>query len=107
MINAANKSFPEPAVSEYVGSVFSQNRVELEWLANFLTGDEDIAQACVVDACAQAESANLESSRIVLHMGFEVHDPFRSASPATTDRSTFPRIHAMRLRSRRTYRLIL
>ena len=59
MINAANKSFPEPAVSEYVGSVFSQNRVELEWLANFLTGDEDIAQACVVDACAQAESANL------------------------------------------------
>ncbi len=56
MINAANKSFPEPAVSEYVGSVFSQNREELEWLANFLTGDENIADACVVDACAQAES---------------------------------------------------
>ena len=56
MISAASKSFPEPAVSEYVGTVFSQNREELEWLANFLTGDEKIAEACVVDACAQAES---------------------------------------------------
>jgi len=55
MISAASKSFPEPAVSEYVGTVFSQNREELEWLANFLTGDEKIAEACVVDARAQAE----------------------------------------------------
>ena len=58
MISAASKSFPEPAVSEYVDIVFSQNREELEWLANFLTGDEKIAEACVVDACAQAESEN-------------------------------------------------
>ena len=58
MINAASKSFPEPAVSEYVGTVLSRNRVELEWLANFLTGDEKIAEACVVDACAKAESEN-------------------------------------------------
>lgn len=56
MISAASKSFPEPAVREYVGTVFSQNREELEWLANFLTGNEKIAEACVVDACAQAES---------------------------------------------------
>src|SRR5271157_4689183 len=58
MISAASKSFTEPAVSEYVGTVFSQNREELEWLANFLTGDEKIAEACVVDACAQAELEN-------------------------------------------------
>jgi len=58
MISAASKSFPEPAVSEYVDIVFSQNREELEWLANFLTGDEKIAEACVVDACAQAELEN-------------------------------------------------
>ncbi len=56
MISAANKSFLEPAVSEYAGTVFRQNREELEWLANFLTGDEKIAEACIVDACAQAES---------------------------------------------------
>lgn len=59
MISAASKSFPEPAVSEYVGTVLSRNREELEWLANFLTGDEKIAEACVVDVCAQAESENL------------------------------------------------
>ncbi len=58
MISAASKSFSEPAVSEYVGTVFSQNREELEWLANFLTGDEKIADACVVDACVQAELEN-------------------------------------------------
>jgi hypothetical protein len=58
MISAATKSFPETAVSEYAGTVFSQNREELEWLANFLTGDEKIAEACLVDACAQAESGN-------------------------------------------------
>ena len=58
MISAANKSFLEPAVSEYAGTVFRQNREELEWLANFLTGDEKIAEACIVDACAQAESEN-------------------------------------------------
>ena len=58
MISAANKSFLEPAVSEYAGRVFRQNREELEWLANFLTGDETIAEACIVDACALAESEN-------------------------------------------------
>ena len=58
MMGAASRNFPEPAVSEYVGSVFSQHREELEWLANFLTGDEQIAAACLVDACALAESEN-------------------------------------------------
>ena len=58
MISAANKIFPEPAASENVGNVFSQHREELEWLANFLTGDEMIAAACVVDAGALAESEN-------------------------------------------------
>ena len=58
MISGASRSFPEPAVGEYVGTLFSQNREELEWLANFLTGDEKIAEACVVDACALAESVS-------------------------------------------------
>jgi hypothetical protein len=56
MISAASKSCTEPAVGECVGTVFSQNREELKWLAIFLIGDAKIAEACVVDACAQAES---------------------------------------------------
>jgi len=58
MISAANKIFPEPVASENVGNAFSQHREELEWLANFLTGDEMVATACVVDAWAVAESEN-------------------------------------------------
>ena len=57
-MSAAKKSFPERVATENVGGVFSQYREELEWLANFLTGDEKIAAACVVDACALAESEN-------------------------------------------------
>ena len=58
MMGAASRTLPEPPAREYVGRVFSQHREELEWLANFLTGDEKIAEACVVDACAQAELEN-------------------------------------------------
>ena len=58
MMGAAGRNLPEPPAREYVGRVFSQHREELEWLANFLTGDEKIAEACIVDACAQAESEN-------------------------------------------------
>ncbi len=58
MISAVSKSFTEPAVSEYVDTVFSQDREALEWLANFLTGDEKIAEACLVDACSLAELEN-------------------------------------------------
>jgi len=53
----AKKSFPERVATEN-GEVFNQYREELEWLANFLTGDEKVAAACVVDACALAESEN-------------------------------------------------
>ncbi len=58
MMGAASRNLPKPPVREYIGRVFSQHREELEWLANFLTGDEKIAAACLVDACALAESEN-------------------------------------------------
>ena len=58
MIGAASRNFPEPPARECIGRVFSQNREALEWLANFLTGDEKIAAACLIDACALAESEN-------------------------------------------------
>jgi len=58
MMGTAGRNLPEPPAREYIGRVFSQHREELEWLANFLTGDETIAAACLVDACALAESEN-------------------------------------------------
>src|SRR5271166_4533195 len=58
MMGAARRNLPEPPAREYVGRVFSQHREELEWLATFLTGDETIAAACLVDACALADSEN-------------------------------------------------
>jgi hypothetical protein len=58
MVGAASRNLAEPPAREYIGSVFNQHREELEWLANFLTGDETITAACLVDACALAESEN-------------------------------------------------
>jgi len=58
MMSTANDSFREPVITENMGRMFSQYREELQWLANFLTGDERVAAACVVDACALAESEN-------------------------------------------------
>jgi hypothetical protein len=57
-MSTASTRFPERLDSETVGGVFSQYREELEWLAGFLTGDEHIGAACVIDACALAESEN-------------------------------------------------
>ncbi|MGO9678225.1 MAG: hypothetical protein ACLPHP_16500 [Candidatus Sulfotelmatobacter sp.] len=59
MISAVNTSLTESAINENVGGVLTQHREELEWLANFLLGDEKIAEVCVIDACALAESVSL------------------------------------------------
>jgi len=56
MIGAASNTFSELQAIENVDSVFSEYREELEWLANFLTGDKKVAEACVIDACAMAEA---------------------------------------------------
>jgi hypothetical protein len=58
MMGAASRNLAELPAREYIGRVFSQHREQLEWLANFLTGDETIAAACLVDACTLAESEN-------------------------------------------------
>jgi hypothetical protein len=57
-MGAASRNLPEPPAREYIDRVFSRHREELEWLANFLAGDETIAAVCLVDACALAESEN-------------------------------------------------
>jgi hypothetical protein len=66
MVGEASRNPPEPPAREYVVRVFSQHREELEWLANFLTSDETIAAACLVDACALAESENPHLSEWLL-----------------------------------------
>jgi len=58
MISGANEIFPEPVASENVGDASRQHREELEWRANFLIGDEMIAEDCVVDAGTLAEPEN-------------------------------------------------
>ena len=70
MLGAASRNLPEPPAREYVGRVFSQHREELEWLANFLTGDETVAAACLVDACALAESENPGFQEWILKCAF-------------------------------------
>lgn len=52
----ASTSFLGTLASVNVGAVFSDYHDELEWLATFLTGDEKLGAACVIDACALAES---------------------------------------------------
>jgi len=40
---------------EAIRGTFAEHQEELRWLAGFLTGDDEVAQACVVDACAFAQ----------------------------------------------------
>jgi DNA-directed RNA polymerase specialized sigma24 family protein len=56
MISAVRDEFPKSLATQETGNVFTLYRDELEWLANFLTGNKNIAAACVIDAWAQAES---------------------------------------------------
>jgi DNA-directed RNA polymerase specialized sigma24 family protein len=58
MSSAANQYRSERAASQGIGKVFSEHREGLQWLAKFLTGNDKVADACVIDACALAESKN-------------------------------------------------
>jgi DNA-directed RNA polymerase specialized sigma24 family protein len=58
MSSAANQYRSERAATQGIGKVFSEQREGLQWLARFLTGDDKVASACVIDACALAESQN-------------------------------------------------
>jgi hypothetical protein len=56
MISTVGDEFPKSLATQETGNVFTLYRDELEWLANFLTGNKNVAAACVIDAWAQAES---------------------------------------------------
>jgi hypothetical protein len=97
MIGAVSDEFPQSLATQQIGNVFTQYCDELEWLANFLTGDKNVAAACVIDACALAESAKPRFSGVALGMGSRRHHSFCSADSTTTDCSTFFRIHGTRV----------
>jgi len=46
------------AGADEIRTAFTQHKKELTWVAEFLTGDEVMASACVVDACARSEARN-------------------------------------------------
>lgn len=46
------------ATAEEVRKAFLEYREELDWLAFFLIGDQAMAEACIVDACALASTQN-------------------------------------------------
>jgi len=46
---------PSAGVNRF-GEIFSHYRTELQWLAAFVTANETVAEACVIDACGLAES---------------------------------------------------
>jgi len=46
------------ATTDEVRAAFTEHREELAWLAGFLTGDEMVATACVIDASTLTEGEN-------------------------------------------------
>ena len=52
---------PVAGNAEETRATFTEHGQELEWLAEFLTGDEMMASACVIDACTLRESENGKS----------------------------------------------
>lgn len=51
-------NFRQFATPEDMSRVFIQHRPELRWFAYFIAGDEDVAEACVVDARAVSTTHN-------------------------------------------------
>lgn len=58
---------PGPATAGEFRRLFTEYRAALNWLAEFLTGDENMAAACLIDACALAETQNEVLQEWLLH----------------------------------------
>ena len=43
---------------EVIRGRFAEHEQELRWLATFLTGDDELAEACLVDACATTQTSS-------------------------------------------------
>ena len=55
MSSAATQFRLECKGAQAIGELFSEHREGLEWLAKFITGDQKVAAACVIDACTRVE----------------------------------------------------
>lgn len=62
MSSAATQYRLESDGDQCIGKLFREHREGLEWLAQFITGDEKVAAACVIDACTRSEWQNSSSA---------------------------------------------
>jgi DNA-directed RNA polymerase specialized sigma24 family protein len=67
MLSTSTEGRSAFASYEEVRKVFREFRGELEWLAYFITGDEDVAAACVVNACGLSQSHHPVFEEWLLH----------------------------------------
>ena len=58
MSDACMGTWPGIASADEIRTAFTQHKQELIWLAEFLTGDEIMASACVIDARTRSENRN-------------------------------------------------
>ena len=58
LTSAIRPTAPGLATADEVRAAFTEHREELAWLAGFLTGDEMVATACVIDASTLTEGEN-------------------------------------------------
>ena len=67
MISTAHEDRSAVAACDEVGSNLSQCFTGLEWLAFFVTADDNAATACVIDACGVAEPTDHAFDDLMLH----------------------------------------
>lgn len=61
MSDAFREACPAMASAAEIRTAFTQHKQELTWLAEFLTGNEIMASACVIDARTRTENRNAVS----------------------------------------------
>lgn len=61
MSDACTGTWSRIASADEIRTAFTQHKQELTWLAEFLTGNEIMASACVIDARTQTENRNAVS----------------------------------------------
>jgi len=83
-VTTSNKSHRTFASVNDIRKVFHEHRVELEWLAYFITGDRVITATCVIDACALTESHH--SVFVEWLLSWARHATLRSAIETQNDR---------------------
>jgi DNA-directed RNA polymerase specialized sigma24 family protein len=77
MITTTLESLSTSAGLDRFGEIFSGSRTDLQWLAGFVTANETVAEACVIDACGLTESQLQRSDDVM--MEWQRHATIRAA----------------------------